>query len=230
MAGNFSNTPKTAPHNLFDLTIEDDRILSESELAQLVNYGQLQKTVKVPGIDGNIFSIELALLWDEDHIDVLQRTTSAANDPLLRVRLMRKLKLFKAIQKIDNHDFSNKEDPIAQRKLWTVLSRMADRLIEQLDALYNQIELERDLLVLTAMKQLTEGFSNTMPPELKPKKAEQTSVEEHIRVFEQHEQQRNNTAETLTPVIKEVLGQDTNDIPKSPVQDPNRSLEETEGE
>lgn len=227
MAGNFPSTIKTAPHNLFDLTPEDDRILSESELAQLVNYGQLQKTVKVPGVSGNIFSVEMALLWDEDHIDILQRTTSAANDPLLRVRLMRRLKLFKAIQKIDDYDFTNKEDPSSQRKLWTLLCRLADRLIEQLDALYNQIELERDLLVLTAMKQLTEGFTATMPPELKPKKAEHTSVEDHLREFERHEQGREANAQHIENVIQAVAGEVSQDVPRSPVQDPTRELDET---
>lgn len=98
----------TAPDVLFDLTPEDDKVLQESDLLQLVNYGQMQKPIKVPGTDGRTYTIEMALLWDEDYIDILRKTSSYSSDPILRVRIMRRLKLYKSIQKIDSHEYSNK--------------------------------------------------------------------------------------------------------------------------
>ena len=170
MAGNLAEQGRpTNPDILFDLTPEDDKQLRESDLLQLVNYGQLQKPIKVLGTGGKVYTIELALLWDEDHIEILRKTTSYAGDPLLRVQLMRRLKMHKAIQKIDDTDYSDKKDMLLQRRLWAVLSRVADRQMEQLDAMYKQLEIERDLMVLSAMKELYTKLDSTLPKDIRRK-------------------------------------------------------------
>lgn len=56
MAGKVTKTeegPKRDPDILFDLTPEDDKSLQESDLLNLVNFGQLNKPVEVLGYDGS---------------------------------------------------------------------------------------------------------------------------------------------------------------------------------
>ena len=50
MAGILEESKKS-PDILFDLTPEDDNSLRESDLLQLINYGQVQKPVEVTGAD-----------------------------------------------------------------------------------------------------------------------------------------------------------------------------------
>jgi hypothetical protein len=225
MAGTFQdNSSKNPPDILFDLTPEDDALLQESDLTQLVNYGQVIKPVSVFGTDGRKYEITFALLWDEDYIDILRRTVQYANDSLLRVRILRKLKLFKAIQSIDKNDYSNKQDPVKQRQLWTVLSRVSDRQMENLDTFYTKIELERDVLVLTAMKQFFAELDKTAPKELQPKKEnkEEGGIE-HEAYIESMKGQQEKAADATATVIKEAFQVTDGEVEgktKSPKQNP----------
>ena len=204
MAGNTPGASRKPSDILFDLTPEDDVKLQESDLLQLVNYGQLQKPIKVPGTNGRFYNVELALLWDEDYIDVFRKTTAYANDPLLRVRIIRRLKLHKAIQKIDNIDYSNKEDAASQRQLWTILTKLSDKQMECLNLFYEQVELERNLGVATAIGDLIKTFDSTMPGDLKSGKAENTAAQpltEHEQVFSSVESKQKETEEAFKEIV-----------------------------
>lgn len=206
MAGKLLGSGRGNPDVLFDLTPDDNTRLQESDLIQLVNYGQLQKPVKVQGTDGRVYTIEMALLWDEDYTEILKLTSHQASDMLLRSRTMRKLRLHRAIQKIDTHDYSDKTNVEQNRELWTILSRMADKQVERLAALYDQIELERDLLFLTALKQLTESMDSTMPKDIAPstpKKDPEQVLAEHLQVFQETGVNKQEVAEKATEVLIE---------------------------
>lgn len=160
MAGTFKNTGAKASQDiLFDLTPEDTQLLQESDLLQLVNYGQLARDIEVFGTDGRKYTIELALLWDEDYVDILKKTQSYSEDSILRVKVLRRLKMFKAIQKIDEHSYADPEDRPAQRELWALLCRMSDAQMDFIDAKYHEIELERDLSITDAMGIMGDQFN-----------------------------------------------------------------------
>jgi len=209
---------RTQPDILFDLTPEDDVKLQESELLQLVNYGQLQKTVKLCGVDGRVYKVEMALLWDEDYIDILRRTSNYANDPLLRIRLMRRLKLHKAIQKIDKRSYEDKEDVVTQRELWLILNRMADKQVEILNALYEQIELERDATMYKAVQQLSDVLNDTMPKDFR--KSTETaggSQTDHEAVFANA---TNNQKQQVQAIEDTIIGAVEGKKSESPSKDP----------
>jgi len=231
MAGALRGDATKPADLLFDLNVDDDVQLSKSELLQLVNYGQLQKTVKIPGTDGKMYEVELAILWDEDHIDVLRKTTSYAGDPLLRVRIMRRLKIHKAIQRIDALDFSDKEDPMKQRLLWSVLNRLSEQQMEYLNTLYEQISMERDMQTFQALKQMSQELSDTAPKDIKPKenKAVVNSISEHADYIKEQTKGQEEDAVTITKVLGDAIGVDTTDtvaVPSSPIQNPNETLGE----
>jgi len=207
MAGTFKTDKKPAPEILFDLLPEDDLSLKEADLLQFVNHGQLQKQVDIPGVDGRVYKVEMALLWDDDHIDVLRRTSAYANDPLLRVKLMRRLKLHKAIQTIGQVDYTNKEDPAAQRQLWTLLARLSDSQMEYLDSQYVRLELERNMSFIQAIKALSGQLDDTAPRDLKPRETKtEQQAEEHVQHFEQVAAARKVQTESLATVIEEKTG------------------------
>jgi len=165
---------------LFDLTIDDTKLLSESDLISLVNYGQLSKSVKVKGSDGSVHKMEFALLWDEDYIDLFKKTTKYANDALLRVKLVRRLRLHKSIQSIDDNDFSNVSDVRSQKLLWAILCRMSDAQIEYLDSKYSEIELERNLSVAEDIKSLDNKLEETVPDIIKKEDSDKEYTEEVV--------------------------------------------------
>lgn len=202
MAGTTPGASRNIPDILFDLTPEDDQRLQESDLLQLINYGQLQKPVKVQGTDGRVYVIEMALLWDEDYIDILRRTTAYATDPLLRVKIMRRLKLQKAIQKIDGKDYPN-TDIAAQRQLWTILNRLADRQMDCLAALYDQLEAERNLMVGLAMRELSKTLESTSPDSKKHDEKERSaaSAAQHAQVFAKSEEKMAQTEKIIESVV-----------------------------
>ena len=233
MAGILRDDPTKPSDLLFDLTVEDDKELSKSELLQLVNYGQLQKTVSVLGTDGKQYELDIALLWDEDHIDILRRTSSYAGDPLLRVRIMRRLKMHKAIQRINTIDFSDKADMSKQRILWNVLNKLSDQQMEHMNGLYEQIALERDMVTFKALKQLTEELNKTAPKDIRPKTDTEKVVAldqqgaEHEAFIVANAQKQEQNAVRITEVLGEKMGIDISDkveIPKSPKQNPSESL------
>lgn len=176
MAGMLEES-KRSPDVLFDLTPEDDKTLRESDLLQLINYGQVQKPVEVTGADGSKYKIEMALLWDEDYIDILRKTIAYANDAVLRVRLIERLKLHKAIQQINTHDYSDKNDPVQQRQLWNILCKLSDLQMSILQGEYKRIELERNLNVTPAIKELNkkadESSTLLKKAEVKPEASQQ---------------------------------------------------------
>ena len=149
---------------LFDLTPEDDkRLLGSDALLGLVNFGQITEPVKVMGTDGKQHLMDMALLWDEDYVEILKKTTKWSGDPLLRLRIMRRMKLHKAIQHKDDRDYSHPDNPVAQRELWHVLCRMADVQVEFLDGQYSKIELERNIAFNNAIEELIDTLDSTMP-------------------------------------------------------------------
>ena len=150
------------PDMLFDLTLDDDKRLSKSDLLSLVNYGQVKKPFTVLGHKGAHHKVEMALLWDEDYVDILKKTTKYASDPNLRVRLVRRLRLHKSIQKIGHHEFMS-EDVQGQRQLWTLLLRMSDAQVEYLDGKYSEMELERNLAMADSIKALDAEMQSTAP-------------------------------------------------------------------
>jgi hypothetical protein len=228
MAGAIPGQKKQTPEILFDLTPEDDILIQESDLLQLVNHGQLQKPVLVPGTNGKMYEIEMALLWDDDHADVLRRTSAFVPDPILRLRLMRRIKLHKAIQRINNIDYSNKEDPAAQRQLWAVLCRLADAQMEFIDNQYSKLELERNLSFVESMKALNIQLNETAPEDIKPKNKEKPAnktAEEHIQFMAQAERSRKEQGEALANVIAETITGKTGaaepaepEIPEVPIE------------
>lgn len=218
MAGHVQGNASTlSPDILFDITVDDTKnLLTEPELIQFVNYGQLIKPVKVHGTDGTMHTIELALLWDEDHIDTLRKTQHYASDPLLRVRVIRRLKLFLSIQKIDSIDFSDKKNPMTSRKLWTVLTRLSDKQMDILNALYEQIEMERDMTVMTAMGQLSETLTTAdTTAEVPTTQKQNQQLSEHEALINQHLSRQaaaqddvNRTLDQHTdPEVGEVFGE-----------------------
>lgn len=173
---------------LFDLSPEDDVKLRDSSLLSLVNYGQIRETVVVLGTDGKTYDIVLALLWDEDFIDILKKTQAYASDPVLRGRLLRRLKIFKAIQSIGDIDYDDDSDVIKQRELWTLLSRMSDMQVDYLDGEYSRIELDRNLHMADDIKALGVALNETAPEEVKLKsKTEATKTDQnHETIMAQH--------------------------------------------
>ena len=65
---------------LFDLNPDDDVKLRTSSLMGLINYGQEDQIIKVLGVKGEQYSIKIALLWDDDYIDMLKKTSSYSSD------------------------------------------------------------------------------------------------------------------------------------------------------
>lgn len=163
MAGTFeSKTNRDRdPDILFDLTPEDDKALLESDLLSLVNFGQLDKSFKIPGHDGRNYDVAMALLWDEDWLDLLKMTTQYSNDTVLRVKIMRKLKLHRAIQSINNIDYSDTNNKRRQRQLWVLLSRMSEIQIGYLDSKYTEMEIDRNLSTGDAIKALIDVLNDT---------------------------------------------------------------------
>jgi hypothetical protein len=162
---------------LFDLTSEDNKVLSESELLHLVNFGQLSKAFDFPGVDGRVYKVYFSALWDDDYLDILQRTTKYAADPILRSRVMRRLKLFKSIQRIGTYDFSDADNFKAKRLLWSVICKMSDIMVQVLEARYNELELTNNMQVMDAVTALAEKIEATKPDELKVKNKEESSGE-----------------------------------------------------
>ena len=202
MAGVLSGNKKQASEILFDLTPEDDQLLKEADLLQFVNHGQLQDKIDIPGTDGRKYVVEIALLWDDDHIDLLRRTTAYVSDPLLRVKLIRRLKLHKAIQKIDNLDYSNKEDPTAQRQLWAMLTKLSDTQMEYLDSQYSKLELTRNMAFLDVLKGVSEKLASTVPSEIKPKsETVVTTAEEHEQLIKQRTTAQQGAESEIADVI-----------------------------
>jgi hypothetical protein len=152
---------------LFDLDLEDNKTLQESELLQLVNFGQLSKPYDFPGVDGKVYTVYFAVLWDDDYLDILQRTTKYAADPILRSRVMRRLIAFKSIQRINNIDFSNPNDVKSKRLLWTMICKMSDIMVQVLEARYKEMELENTMKVMDAMTAISEKMEATKPEGLK---------------------------------------------------------------
>lgn len=167
MPGDIRSDKKVDTDILFDLTIADDQELSESELLSLVNYGQVSESIKVCGADGATHSIIMALLWDEDYIDILKKTSKYANDPTLRARLVRRLRLHKAIQKIDCYEYDNDQDPKSQRQLWHILCRMADAQIEYLDGKYGELEAKRNTDIISDIRAIDDTLKETAPESIK---------------------------------------------------------------
>jgi len=208
MAGSMKHVKGTQPDILFDLTPEDDEKLRESDLIQLVNYGQLSKEIELLGTDGKVYKVELALLWDEDYVDILKKTQEYSNDSILRVKILRRLKLFKSIQFIDGHNYADTDDARAQRELWSILCRMSDAQIEQLDNKYHEIELERDLAVVDGMRMLGEKMNETAPSkeeEPSGNKSQVSESEQHMALFEEHKQQTENAEKAVKGVVQEVV-------------------------
>ena len=152
---------------LFDLDSEDTKTLKESELLQLVNFGQLSKSYDFPGTDGKVYTVYFSVLWEDDYLDVLQKTTKYAADPILRSRVMRRLIVFKAIQRINTMDFSNPDDIAAKRLLWTALCRMSDIMVQSLEAQYKEMEAENQITVMEAIRVLSDKLEETKPSSLK---------------------------------------------------------------
>ena len=205
MAGTIPDVRKNAdPDILFDLTPEDDKVLTESELISLVNYGQKQSSVKVLGVEGVVHNIQLALLWDEDYVDVLKRTTKYATDPVLRVKVIRRLRLHKAIQTVDSLDYSDALDVKAQRNLWNMLCRMTESQIEYLDGKYSEIELERNMSMAEDIKSIDDTLSDTSPDSLKEFSTEEVPQESEAPVDETAIPEADETLpeENLTPDTK----------------------------
>jgi len=204
MAGMLEESKKS-PDVLFDLTPEDDKTLQESDLLQLINYGQVQKSVEVTGADGSNYEIDMALLWDEDYIDILKKTIQYANDAVLRVQLLDRLKLHKAIQRINKHDYSNKADPVAQRQLWTILCRLSDLQMGILKGKYKQIEIERNLSVPKAIMELNKKADETATLLKKASpNLESTQQVEELKVQE-HEAMVKEVVDAPNELIKGVV-------------------------
>jgi len=240
MAGQFANgaNHKTSTQDiLFDLTPEDTKQLQESDLLQLVNYGQLSKAVEVLGTNGRKYSIELALLWDEDYVDILKKTQTYSEDSILRVKVLRRLKLYKAIQSIDDRLYNDPGEAQAQRELWTLLCRLSDVQMDLLDSKYHELELERDLTIVEAMGIMGEGFQEQTgnkpatpteeavvendTPEVKDTKEEVSIPEnEHTALFAKIDKQEKEINSTLTNITTEMIeGQPVNNVPKEPLVD-----------
>lgn len=190
MAGELKGSAekKLSSDILFDLTPEDDKKLRESDLLDLVNYGQLSQPVTVPGANGSEYKVEFALLWDDDYINILKKTTQYSNDPILRVKLLRRLKLHTAIQTINNNDYSDKMDPIKQRELWTVLTKLSDVQIEYLENKYLELEYDRNVMITDSIKELNETLDKTS--DLKSSGLSDSSSnnleDEHMALLKQH--------------------------------------------
>jgi hypothetical protein len=186
MAGTLSESKKTSSDILFDLTPVDDQKLQESDLLALVNFGQLTKSAELLGANGKKYNITFAVLWDEDYIDVLRRTTHYATDPILRSRVMRRLIVFKAIQKIDDTDYAV-ENEINRRLLWTMLCKLSDVQMMIVEAKYKEVEYENQVAVTESTIKIAEKLDNTLPSDLKEKltkkPSEGSSVEEHAQVM-----------------------------------------------
>lgn len=202
MAGTMHSEKKYDSDILFDLTIDDDRNLSESELLSLVNYGQVTDSIKVCGSDGATHSIQLALLWDEDYIDILKKTSKYATDPSLRARLVRRLRLHKAIQKIDSYQFDDPKDVAAQRNLWHLLCRMADVQIEYLDGKYGEMETLRNSNVVSDIKSLDTSLRETAPEEIRKKLKKQYQEEIKSKPYIS-ENPKENTEDKISESISE---------------------------
>jgi hypothetical protein len=186
MAGTLSESKKTSSDILFDLTPADDQKLQESDLLALVNFGQLTKPVEILGAKGKKYNITFAVLWDEDYIDVLRRTTQYATDPILRSRIMRRLIVFKAIQKIDDTDYAV-ENEINRRLLWNMLCKLSDIQMLILEGKYKEIEYENQVVTMDGTFKIAEKLDNTLPSDLKDKLSKKTSegspIEEHAQVM-----------------------------------------------
>lgn len=192
---------------LFDLTPEDDKKLLESDLLDLINYGQVKKPIKVPGANGRTYEMELALLWDEDKIDILKKTMDYASDPILRNAILRRLKLYKAIQRIDKRDYSDPDNVSAKRELWAILSRLSDAQVEYLDTRYIEIELGRNMQMIDAVKALSGMFEEHEQKTTDQKIQVQTNADEHLATFQADEVKREAVAEELAEVItKDQIG------------------------
>ena len=199
---------------LFDLTPDDDKGLRESALLQLINYGQVQQPIEVPGADGTKYKIDIALLWDEDYVDILKKTTAYSNDPVLRIKLLRRLKLHKAIQAIHGtektYDYTNKSDPMAQRQLWAVLCRMAEVQVDVLHSKYEQIEMERNINVTNAITALNKTLDATStllkkPSNSKPetnKQVEETKAQEHSAMVQDFVDAPKELAESVVEAVE----------------------------
>lgn len=185
---------------LFDLTQEDVKKLSESDLISLVNYGQVVEDVKVPSENGGSHVVQFSLLWDEDYIDIFKKTTQYSDDVLLRSRVLRRLKLHKSILRIDGNDYSDKDNPTQQRALWTILCRLADVQIEILHNKYEEIEMQRNLKVREAILALEDKFDNTSKLLKRTK-----SVEEKEPSVESHEQLVEEKVEAPKAIVSETL-------------------------
>ena len=219
MAGTVAHGKIRSADILFDLTPEDDKKLQESDLIQLVNYGQLFKEVEVMGTDGKVYKVELALLWDEDYVDILKKTQSYSEDAILRVKVLRRLKLHKAIQRIDSHQYDDVDDSPAQRELWNILCRMSDAQVEYLDRKYHEIEFERDLSIADAMKMMGDKFEKTAPSKNEStatKSAPKPVADEHLSVFQNSGTKREKAAESVANVLSEIVeGTPVHSTPKS---------------
>jgi len=195
---------------LFDLTPEDDKQLRESDLLDLVNYGQLQEPIQVLGTNGKQYTVEMAILWDEDHIDLLKKTTQYSSDALLRVRVMRRLKLHKSIQSIDDRDYSDESNIPAQRELWAILSRMSDAQIEYLDAKYSEKEMLRNMHVMEAIEQLSDIKKPAPQEPVIKEEPEAPSQEEpvddpHTKLFKEHSKGREKQEAELANAFSEAV-------------------------
>jgi hypothetical protein len=196
MAGELKGSHKSSDI-LFDLTPEDDKNLRESDLLDLVNHGQLTDTIDIPGLHGSVYHVRVSLLWDDDYIDILKRTTNYSNDPILRVKLLRKLKLHTAISGINDKDYSDKNDPRAQRELWLILSRLSDTHIEYIDKKYGELEFTRNMDVMDAMQQITEKFDKTSPNNKEEDEQETNPIDEHVAMFQNQGQSEKKKPEDL---------------------------------
>jgi hypothetical protein len=180
---------RKSPETLFDLTPEDEDKLRESDLLDLVNFGQVSKPVLVPGVNGRKYTVEISLLWDEDYIDILKKTMSYAADPLLRTRVLRRLKLHKAIQRIDAHDYSDSSDVASQRELWLILSKLSDSQVDVLGRHYEIIESERNVMVAQALELLNDALDATTPAPYKKDISETDKPHtDHAAILAGHQQ------------------------------------------
>lgn len=202
MAGKVAEQVKTkSPDILFDLAPEDDKKLRESDLLDLINYGQVQKEILVPGTNGREYKVEMALLWDEDYLDILKRTTSMAADSILRVKAMRRLKLFKSIQRIDDRDYSDPDDLVSQRELWAILCRLSDIQVEYIEGKYKEIEVERDVTVSVAVQELNQKLDETSLTGKPDKNSKEDNVDQHMAAFQQNKDAQEKTAVTISEAL-----------------------------
>ena len=214
MAGKLAEQERTkSPDILFDLTPEDDKKLRESDLLDLINYGQSQREILIPGTSGKNYKVELALLWDEDYVDILKKTSYLASDNLLRIKVLRRLKLFKSIQRIDSHDYSDGEDPVSQRELWAIFCRLSEIQVEYIEQRYKELELERDFAVSSAIRKLDTAFTDTLTEnkgETKSPTKEESSEnadptkpveDEHVKLFKDASEQKKTSTESVGKAV-----------------------------